>query len=216
MATASLFERYRPADFASVVGQDKAVRQLMAIRERGGFGGKAFWLTGPSGSGKTTLARLIAADVADSFWVEELDAGQLTMDTLAELQDGLAYYGGGRGGRAVIVNEAHGLRAASIRRLLCIFEPIAGHVVWIFTTTNAGRDKLFEDMDDAAPLLSRCVRVDLAQRDLCKPFAARAREIAQAEGLDGQPIEVYERLAKDCRNNLRMMLSEIEAGRMLA
>jgi DNA polymerase III gamma/tau subunit len=216
MSKQALFERYRPQTWSDVVGQDKAVQSVRGVMDRKGAGGSAFWITGQSGTGKTTMARLIASEIADSFWVDEMDAGQLTMDRLSQIESEMTYYGGGKGGRAFIINEAHGLRAATIRRLLCLLEPIPSHVVFIFTTTNAGRDKLFEDMDDAAPLLSRCVRVDLAQRDLAQAFAERARTIAQTEGLDGHPIERYIRLAKDCRNNLRMMLTEIESGKLLA
>jgi hypothetical protein len=51
---------------------------------------------------------------------------------------------------------------------------------------------------------------------LCKPFAARCKEIAEAEGLDGQPIARYEQLARDCKNNLRRMLMAVESGTMIA
>lgn len=56
----------------------------------------------------------------------------------------------------------------------------------------------------------------MAAGPLTKAFAKRALEIARAEGCDGQPIERYERLALECKHNLRQMLSRIEAGEMLS
>ena len=108
-----------------------------------------------------------------------------------------------------------GLRKDVIRSLLVILERLPAHVVVIFTTTNDGQESLFEDCDDASPLLSRCLRLDLARRGLAELFAARCLEIARAEQLDGRPIADYVRLAKDCRNNFRAMLNHVESGAML-
>jgi replication-associated recombination protein RarA len=210
-----LYERYRPKDWQSVVGQDSAIKTISAIRDRSGLGGHAFWLSGKSGSGKTTLARLIAAELAESWHTEELDASALTLGTLDALERDMSYRGlGEKGGKAVLCNESHGLRKDTIRRLLVMLEAIPAHVVWCFTTTADGMQSLFDDQIDAHPLLSRCILLPLAQRDLAKPFAERCRQIAQAEGLDGQPIEAYLKLAKDCKSNFRSMLQSIESGCM--
>jgi replication-associated recombination protein RarA len=208
----SLAEVYRPKQWSDVVGQPKALATIERLRQRG-LSGRAYWLSGQSGTGKTTIAKLIAAEVADAWDTVEIDGGQCDTATLDDLERQCRQRPFGKGA-CLIVNESHGLRSPIIRRLLVVLEQLPSWVTVIFTTTCDGQDSLFEDQIDAHPLLSRCDEIALARRDLAKPFAERARQIAQAEQLDGQPIEKYIRLAQEHRNNLRKMLKAIEAGCM--
>lgn len=213
----NLYEKYRPQTFGEVIGQEKAVRTISKVIEKAGWGGQAFWISGASGTGKTTLARIIGAMGADAdFGVTEFDsADNLDVEAMDEIDRTMRMYGwGAKSGRCFIVNEAHALRGPIIRRLLGLLERIPSHVVWVFTTTREGADKLFDDQIDASPLLSRCIEIRLTNQGLNKTFAEHCQRIAQAENLDGKPLKAYEQLARDCHNNCRKMLMEIAAGVM--
>ena len=215
MVTA-LFEQYRPRAWPDVIGQRRVERKVRTLARRG-LAGRAYWISGPSGTGKTSIARILAAEVAGPDDIEEVDASDLTPRYLKDMERRMSYFGwGGKGGRAYLVNEAHGLRRDTIRQLLVLLERLPKHVMLVFTTTCDGQEGLFSDAEDAGPLLSRCAYLPLARRNLAKRFAVRAKEIAQTEGLDGRPLSAYVALVRRHHNNFRAVLQDVEAGRMLA
>lgn len=214
----SLCDQYHPRDWSEIVGQAAVLRKLQIIRQRRGtLAGGNYWLSGLSGTGKSTIADLIANEIAHSACVHEFCGRNLGVDDVAAMRREMSVRGFAPGGRVVICNEAHTMRKATIEALLdaCDQRTLPAHACWIFTSTLKGSASLFEDYDDAHPLLSRCTKLELTADGLAFAFAERAQQIARAEGLDfDAPIERYHALLVECELNLREALNRIEAGEM--
>ena len=209
-----LSEQYRPHTWAEVAGQAGLLEQLSNHRTHGGLCGRAYWICGPSGTGKTTIARLIAAEVAEPWAIEELDAADLSMDATTGVCQRWEREAQGRpiGGKAwaKIVNEAGSLRKPVIKRLLTLLEveAVQRNMTIVFTTTPTAQQRLF-DGDCEMPAFTS--RVDVLQTEPnLLAFAARARAVAHAIGQDGKTTEAYYILAVRCEGNLREMLRRVE------
>jgi len=208
----TLSEKYRPKSWDDFAGQEKAVAKARRIIERPGFMGDALWIAGPSGSGKTSMAWIIARQFANPMDIIELDGEACTIDAVREAADTMQYTTLSGGFRVWIVNEAQAMTPRAVQAWLTVLDPLPPRTIVIFTTTEDSAD-LFGQYE--GPFRSRCKAIGFTNQGLSQVFAERARQIAQAEGLDGKPEAVYLRLVQRCKNNLRAVLNEIESGEML-
>ena len=216
-----LYQKYRPRFWTDYVGQDKVVKIVRRVIERDGFDRGTFWIEASgannSGVGKTTLAWLIAGQLADDFVIQEIDGARVTkayVDGMTR-ESQLCTWSGDKPFRVWIINEAHAITSGAVDLFLTWLENLPSHTVVIFTTTRKVSADLFGD-HDSGPFASRCYQVTLTNQGLAKPFAERAKAIAEAEGLDGKPMGAYVRLVQDCKNNMRAVLQRIEAGELMA
>jgi replication-associated recombination protein RarA len=188
------------------------------MQEKFGLLGQVFWLAGPSGTGKTTIARLIAAECADEFATEEVDAQDVTLDTLREWERRCSIRPLTGQGYAFIVNEAHGLSSRVVSRLQTVLEDryVSKNSTWVFTTTLVGQKRLFDSKLDACPFLSRAVCLELEFTSAeAMAFANRVQQVAVTEGLDGKPLDAYVQLILECKGNMRQALQRVASGEML-
>ena len=207
-----LYEKYRPRHWDEFIGNEKAIARLRAVLGRKDFDGGAFWVVGGSGIGKSTAAWLIARQFAlDDIDITELDGEQCDKAAVREATDRWHYAALSGGYRVWLINEAQSMTAGAVQAWLTALERRPARVIVVFTTTSDS-ESLFGEFD--GPFRSRCKTVALSSQGLSEAFARRAREIAIAEGLDGKPDAAYLRLAKETKNNFRMMLQRIDNGEM--
>ncbi len=170
MAYQVLARKWRPQDFASLVGQEAIVTALRnALRE--GRIAQAYLFSGIRGVGKTTAARVLAKALncekglggdpcndclpcreitrGGDLDVIEVDAATYSkVEQVRELTESLRYGPARDRYKVVVLDEIHRLSRQAFDALLKIVEEPPPHLVFIFATTEA----------DSVPvtILSRC------------------------------------------------------------
>jgi DNA polymerase III subunit gamma/tau len=195
-----LARKYRPATFATLIGQDALVRTLTNAFRVGRIA-HAYMLSGVRGVGKTTTARIIAralncvgADGTGEITVNpcgvcehcvsiaedrhldiiEMDAASHTgVDNIRELLDGVPYRPALARYKVYIIDEVHMLSEKAFNALLKTLEEPPEHVKFIFATTEIRKVPI--------TVLSRCQRFDLRRVETAELIRHLARVVEQEE-----------------------------------
>jgi len=200
-----LARKYRPIDFAGLIGQDALVRTLTNAIKTGRLA-HAFVLTGVRGVGKTTTARIIARAlncvgpdgkggptiepcgvcdqcraIAEDRHVDvlEMDAASRTgVNDIRELIEGVRYRPTSARFKIYIIDEVHMLSTAAFNALLKTLEEPPEHVKFIFATTEIRKIPI--------TVLSRCQRFDLKRVEM-EVMAEHFTKIAAKENAEIEP-----------------------------
>ncbi len=196
MAYEVLARKWRPQQFADVVGQEHVTKTLTNAIESGRVA-HAYIFIGSRGIGKTTSARILAkalncekgptpypCDECDSckevmagnsMDVIEIDAASNTgVDYVRDLRDNARYAPARDAYKIYIIDEVHMLSTAAFNALLKTLEEPPEHVKFIFATT---------DVHKVLPtILSRCQRFDL-RRISVQDIVGRLRKGCEEEGI---------------------------------
>ena len=211
--------KYRPATFASVVGQNHITSTLKNAIERGQLA-HAYLFCGPRGVGKTTCARIFAkainclspngAEACDqcdscrsfnenrSLNIHELDAAsnnsvediRLLIEQVRVLPQIGRY-------SVFIIDEVHMLSAAAFNAFLKTLEEPPQHAIFILATTE--KHKIIPT------ILSRCQIYDF-NRIRVEDAVGYLRYIAQSEGVEADE-ESLNLIAQKADGGMRDALS---------
>jgi len=220
--TQVLARKWRPRNFAELVGQEHVVRALgNALRQQRLH--HAYLFTGTRGVGKTTLARILAKALNCETGVTdvpcgkcgactEIDAGRFVdlieldaasntqVDNMRELLENALYAPTSGRYKVYIIDEVHMLSRSAFNAMLKTLEEPPGHVKFILATTDPQKIPV--------TVLSRCLQFGLKQIPQ-QQIRERLTEVLAAEQVPTDAASVA-LVARAAEGSLRDALSLLD------
>ncbi|UXY14653.1 DNA polymerase III subunit gamma/tau [Chitiniphilus purpureus] len=196
MAYQVLARKWRPRNFAQLVGQEHVIRALANAFANGRLH-HAYLLTGTRGVGKTTIARIMAKALNCEAGVSaepcgvcsactQIDAGRFVdlleidaasntgIDNIREVLDNAQYAPTAGRFKVYIIDEVHMLSKSAFNAMLKTLEEPPGHVKFILATTDPQKMPI--------TVLSRCLQFSLRQMTP-QQVATHLQNVLQAEAI---------------------------------
>src|SRR5262245_19356004 len=221
-----LARRYRPQQFADLVGQEPVAQALVNALKSGRVA-HAYLFTGARGVGKTSTARILAkalncakgptptpCDECESCKaiaagsdvdVLEIDgASNRGIDEVREIRQNVQFRPSHSRYKIYIIDEVHMLTAPAFNALLKTLEEPPPHVKFIFATTEVQKIPI--------TILSRCQRFDFAGIGTGR-IVERLRQIVASEGMeaDDEALELVARRAGGSMRDAQSLLDQLLA-----
>ena len=217
-----LARKWRPRNFAALVGQEHVVRALTHALEQQRLH-HAYLFTGTRGVGKTTLARILAKALNCETGITptpcgkctaclEIDAGRFVdlievdaatntrVDEMRQLLDN-AVYAPTRGRfKVYVIDEVHMLSTSAFNAMLKTLEEPPEHIKFVLATTDPQKIPV--------TVLSRCLQFNLKQM----PAAAITAHLERVLKEEGVPAEApaLRLVAHAARGSMRDALSLVD------
>jgi len=221
-----LARRYRPQQFADLVGQEPVAQSLVNAIESNRVA-HAYLFTGARGVGKTSAARILAKALncvkgptatpcdecelckaimsGEDIDVLEIDgASNNKVEEVRELRSNVHYRPSRSRYKIYIIDEVHMLSTSAFNALLKTLEEPPAHVKFIFATTEVQKIPI--------TILSRCQRFDFAGIGM-SGIVERLKGIVAAEGMEADPeaLEIVARRAGGSMRDAQSLLDQLLA-----
>lgn len=218
----SLYRKYRPQNFASVVGQKAAVEVLTSSIAKHRIG-HAYLFSGSRGCGKTSVARIFAKALnclnpngfepcgecknctaitaGESLDVIEIDgASNNSVDEVRQLKESITLSPFSSKFKIYIIDEVHMLSGAAFNALLKTLEEPPEYVVFIMATTEPHKVPV--------TIRSRCQHIPF-HSITTEDIFSRLKFVCDSEGVSAEDEALYE-IARQADGALRDALSLLE------